>query len=163
MDDFTKIQNEVGSLGIVFFSNKFVRALDIFRTKGLRVTELVSLCEKAVAALHNVSGDAADARKSQAAAGLMTTPSEIASLRGVLEKRFNVTVDNDARKKLIALQKAIGRIKAQKDVTPDVRRDIDDVLLFFEELAGEGLNTCRQRDAGDMTGEERVWQHYAMR
>lgn len=163
MDEFSKARCEAGSLGVVFFSNGFVRSLDLLRSKGLRSPDLPELCEKAIAALHNVSGKTERPEATRGVFRMLTTPSEIATLRSVLERKLGVHSEEDARKRLLAIQRAIGRIKNSRELHEKGRKDVDDVLEFFEQLAEEGLNSCRQGESGEVTGADKIWRHYAMR
>ena len=163
MDEFSRLEGEVDSLGIVFFANKFIRALDLLRTVGVRDPNLPDLCETAVAALHNVAAKKKNAAEAPAASRLLTSPHEIAFLRGVFEKRLGVQDNAQADKEISKIQLAINKIKTQKRTDPALSKKIDDVLLFFEHLSEEALAACRRRDAGETSEAEKVWQHYAMK
>jgi hypothetical protein len=159
MDSFLHEQDEFASLGLVFFSNAFVRALDEYSTTEKRPDVLSDGCDKAIAALQRLHERNSGASQFS---GLLSSADEITILAMATERLYGVTTTEAATEILERIQKAVGTIKTQKEFTAPLKEKIGDVIRFFECLAEEGLANCQQRALGDITEAERIWQHYAM-
>ena len=160
MDTCFNERNEMGSLGIVFFCNKFIRALDEFSTKQRRPEVLEDLCDKAISSLHGLN--TVDMGSEASSTGLMSSADELATLAASLERHFGVRSPSEAAHAVDRILKAVVRIKTQKEFTEDLRQQIGGVIEFLANLADEGLASCRRQASGEATEAERVWQHYAM-
>jgi hypothetical protein len=159
MDTYLREQDDVASLGIVFFSNNFIRALDEFCSTGCRPKGLGEYCDNAIASLHSLTRTDSG---TPAVAGLIGSPDEMATLVTSIQRHFDTKTTEDAAKKLETIQRALGRIKNQQNFSEDLHAKINDVLAFFECIADNGLANSQRQLSGDVTEAERVWQHYAM-
>ena len=159
METYSREQDEVASLGIVFFSNNFIRALDEFRETQHRPERLAGLCDDAISSLRSLRGQ--DIGQS-AVRGMFSTPDDIAVLARSTQRYFQSQTTEDAARKIDALTRAISHIKTQKGFTEELGKKVDEVLSFFGCIAEEGLANCRRQAAGDLTEAQRIWQHYAM-
>jgi hypothetical protein len=160
METVFREKDELASLGIVFFCNEFVRALDEFRSTQIRPDALGDLCDKAISWLYRLH--CPDTDMVATSAGLTISADELATLATSLERHFSVSSAEQANSAVDRTLKSITRIKTQKDFTDDLKARLEDVLKLFDRLAEEGLASCRRQASGEPTDAERVWQHYAM-
>ncbi len=159
MDNFFRNQDDMASLGIVFFSNAFIRELDSFRITHSRSEQFIALCDEAITCLQSLLHHEPTTARPE---GLLNNADEIAALASSLARHFQVHTPKEAQDTVDRIIKIIARIKTQKDHTNELDTKINDILVFFEYVAEEGLANSRKQSSGDTTEAERVWQHYAM-
>jgi hypothetical protein len=159
MDVIRTEQSRLSSLGVVFFANGLIRALESYRESGTRPSDLSELCDRAIEAL-NVLHAPAPLTK-DASAGVRATAEEIATLAHAFKSRFNPHTAADANDAVEELQKDLASVKRQKTFSPFLKDRIEQVILFFQSVAEEGLANCRRHASGDATEAERIWRHYS--
>jgi hypothetical protein len=160
MDIFPTERDGVTSLGVVFFANDLIRALDTYREAGRRPPGLGALCDKAIVALHALHRPDSPAAV-DLAAGLLSSIEELATVISSLRRKFNPQSSAEAAKVVERIQGSLNRIKDQKAFSEELRERINEVLEFFQSVAEEGLANSQRQASGETTEAERVWSHYS--
>lgn len=148
----------VASLGIVFFANDLIRAVDSYDQTGHRPAKLTELCDRAISLLHALRHP--ETGSAGASTGLVASVDEIATLASSFTRTFSPESEEEANKTIERIQKNIQRIKSQKEFTDDLRERIHNVVRFFQAVAEDGLANCRRQAMGDTTEAERIWNQY---
>ena len=108
MESFFCEHEDLSSLGIVFFANNFIRALDEFKISKKRPNNLSHLCDKAISSLDNLPLE--ENSDTLPISGLFENADEIASLAVVIKKQFNIKSFREASKAIETIKNTIIQI-----------------------------------------------------